>query len=115
MNWINLNNINQLDVIAQESKENPVLIYKHSSRCNVSQASLDRQNRNAKPEELTCIKTYYLDLISYRNISNAVAQKFGIEHESPQAILVRDGREVWNASHSAITVSSLQRAVGSIR
>lgn len=110
MNWINLIEINQLDVIAQESKDNPVLIYKHSTRCNISRASLDRLNRNFKPEELSVVKAYYLDLISYRGISNAIVQKFGIEHESPQAIVIKDGKANYSASHFEIDYRAIKEA-----
>jgi monothiol bacilliredoxin len=110
MNWINLTDIDQLDVIAQESKENTVLIYKHSTRCNISQASLDRLNRNYKAEELAGVKTYYLDLISHRNISNAIAQKFAVVHESPQAIVIKDGKATYSASHFEIDYRAIKEA-----
>jgi bacillithiol system protein YtxJ len=110
MNWINLTDINQLDVISQESKENAVLIYKHSTRCNISGATLDRLNRNYKAEELTGVKAYYLDLISYRNVSNAIAQKFEIEHESPQAIIIKDGKATYSASHFEIDYKRIKEA-----
>ena|SRR5688572_9024753 len=107
MEWIELNSIEQLDVIATESIHSPVLIYKHSTRCNISRTALDRLERNYKVEEMQGVKAYYLDLISYREISNAVAQKFGIEHESPQALLIKNGKATYTASHFEIDYRSI--------
>lgn len=102
MNWIELNSVEQLDEIAQESKENPVLIYKHSTRCNISRTALDRLERNYKSEEAKGLKTYFLDLLSYRDVSQAVAQKFDVVHESPQAIVIKNGKAAYSASHFEI-------------
>lgn len=109
MNWIALNSLDQLDAIAAESTHSPVLIYKHSTRCNISRTTLDRLERNYKAEEMPGVKAYYLDLISYREISNAVAQKFGIEHESPQALLIKNGKATYTASHFEIDYRAIQK------
>jgi bacillithiol system protein YtxJ len=109
MNWIKLNSIEQLDAIAAESAQTPVLIFKHSTSCNISRAALDRLERNYKAEEMSGVKVYYLDLISYREISNAVAQKFGISHESPQALLIKNGNATYTASHFEIDYRTIQK------
>jgi|SRR5688572_883846 bacillithiol system protein YtxJ len=109
MNWIELNSLEQLDTIAAESAHTPVLIYKHSTRCNISRTTLDRLDRNYKAEEMRGMKAYYLDLISNREISNAVAQKFGIEHESPQALLIKNGKATYTASHFEIDYRTIQK------
>jgi bacillithiol system protein YtxJ len=102
MNWIALNLVEQLEEIAKESQQRPVLIYKHSTRCNISRASLDRLERNYKPEELQGVNVYFLDLLSFRDVSQAVAQKFNVIHESPQAIVIRNGKAIYAASHFEI-------------
>jgi bacillithiol system protein YtxJ len=107
MNWIELNSIEQLDEILRESNENPVLIYKHSTRCNISRAALDRLERNYKYEEVKGLKAYFLDLLSYRDVSNAVVQKFGVVHESPQAIIIKKGIAGYSASHFEIDFKSI--------
>jgi bacillithiol system protein YtxJ len=53
------------------------------------------------------IKPYYLDLIAFRDVSNAITEKFGIFHESPQALLIRNGECVYDASHLDISVQEL--------
>lgn len=102
MNWIELTSLDQLEEIKNSSREHPILIYKHSTRCGTSRMALDRLQRNHKPGELENIKTYFLDLISHRNISNAIVQKFDVEHESPQVIIIKSGNVVYSASHFEI-------------
>jgi bacillithiol system protein YtxJ len=102
MNWNELNTVSQLEQIREESKEKPVVIFKHSTRCSTSRMVLDRLERNWKPEELGHVKAYFLDLISYREVSNQIAEQFDIEHESPQLLIISDGKAVYDRSHLGI-------------
>jgi bacillithiol system protein YtxJ len=106
IDWVELKESQQLDDIVSESHENDILIYKHSTRCGISGMTLNRLERSWKPE-LAHIRTYYLDLISYRDISNEIANRFGVYHESPQIILIREGRAIYDESHSGISVNAL--------
>ncbi len=108
MNWNHLNSLDQLESIKEESKEKPVLIYKHSTRCSISGMAMDRLERSWG-RELDSVKTYYLDLISHRDISNAVAETFKVYHESPQIILIKNGEAVYDASHMSISASALEK------
>ena len=107
INWNHLNELNQLESLKKESQQQPVLIYKHSTRCGISGMALDRLERSWG-KELASIKTYYLDLISFRDISNAVSESFGVYHESPQVILIINGEPVFNASHMDISTAALE-------
>lgn len=106
VNWSVLESFDQLNTIESESVEQPVLIYKHSTRCGISGMTMNRLERTWS-EELNHIKTYYLDLISYREISNEIANRFGVYHESPQVLLIKNGRSVYDASHMEINVDSI--------
>lgn len=97
MNWHELTELDQIDQVIEESKINPVLIFKHSRSCSISKASLDRLERNWNLEKET--KAYLLDLLSYRNISNAIEEKFGVQHESPQVLIIEQGKSVYDRSH----------------
>ncbi len=99
-----LTDISQLDEIvkiSQQSENQGVLIFKHSTSCAISQMAWRRfQNGwQASDEE---IPVYYLDLKKHRDVSNAVAEKFGVRHESPQVLLIRDGKCEYDASHNGI-------------
>lgn len=109
MNWIPLSEESQLDDILTSSSQKPCLIFKHSTRCSISSMALSRLERSW-PAEST-IATYFLDLIAFRSVSNAVAEKFGVHHESPQAILVHNGKATYNASHNMISAQEITEQV----
>lgn len=109
MNWIQLNAVEQLEELDFVSNESPVLIFKHSTTCSISRAALDRLQRNYKPEEFMGVKTYLLDLLAFRHVSKALAEKFDVEHQSPQAILVVNGKAVYAASHFEIDYRSIKQ------
>ena len=104
MNWNKITKIEDIDSIIQLSKNHPILIFKHSTRCSISSSSLGRLERQWKGEH---IEPYYLDLISYREISNHIADTFKVEHQSPQVLLIKDGECVFDASHKAISFAQL--------
>lgn len=108
MNWIQLENEAQIDQIKIESQKQPVLIFKHSTRCSISSTSLARLERNwNKSEGHETIKTYYLDLIQYRAISSGLADSFGVQHESPQVLLIHNSECVYNTSHMDINAETI--------
>ena len=113
INWTELKEEAQVESIREESKKHPVLIFKHSTRCSISRAALDRLERNWKSENVAPLKTYYLDLLSYRKVSNQVAEYFGVEHESPQVLIVKDGKPMHVRSHLSIGFDEISQALTS--
>jgi bacillithiol system protein YtxJ len=113
MNWFKLNTAAQLDTIKAESQHQPVLIFKHSTTCSISRAVLDRVERNWSNANLLEVKPYFLDLLSYRSVSNQVASEWGVEHESPQAILIYQGKPIYAQSHFGIDLKEINRALAS--
>jgi bacillithiol system protein YtxJ len=104
MNWIHLTDEAQLDHIKLESNDQPVVIFKHSTRCSISAMAKMRLERADAPGT---IKFYYLDLIRFRNISNRIAEVFGVHHESPQVLVIRNGECVYDESHGGIEMSEI--------
>src|SRR5215469_11107407 len=105
-------NIADLDEALGESKQRPVLLFKHSLTCPISV----RAYREFKSYLATADPRVSYNLITIqtaRPVSSEAAARLKIEHESPQAILVRNGREIWNASHFSITASSIEEAIRS--
>lgn len=86
----------------EESFIRPVVVFKHSTRCGISTHVLHNMENDWKflPEE---VAFYYLDLLVYRPLSNLVAEKIGVMHQSPQAIVIKNGKVLVHASHSAAT------------
>lgn len=104
MNWIPLTDEAQLDAIAEESKIQPVVIFKHSIRCSISSMAKYRLEKEAAPDN---VKFYYLDLINYRPISNKVAEMFSVHHESPQILLIKNGECTYEESHNGISMEEI--------
>lgn len=111
MKWHELKALDQLQVIKEESIERPVLIFKHSTRCNISRTTLDRLERHWNDQEMARVKPYFLDLLNYREISNSLATQFEVEHESPQILLIDKGRSVLDLSHFEIDYQEIRSAI----
>ncbi|MES2618841.1 MAG: bacillithiol system redox-active protein YtxJ [Bacteroidota bacterium] len=110
MIWKNLETEQQLESLIQAPESGPFVIFKHSTRCNISQMIKDRLER--KTGELPeGIPIYYLDLISFRSLSNQIADCFQVEHQSPQLLLIKGDTCLYHASHSAISVDSLNEHI----
>ncbi|GAB3952159.1 bacillithiol system redox-active protein YtxJ [Spirosoma harenae] len=109
MNWNKLTSDDQLDAIKEESIKRPVMIFKHSTSCSISHMALNRMERNWNDQ--LGVKPYYLDLLANKPLSNKIENTFGVEHESPQVLLIRNGTCIYDASHMAISFAGLQQAV----
>jgi bacillithiol system protein YtxJ len=108
MKWNELTSLNQLEELIERSFEKPQLVFKHSTSCPISAVMKSRFEGDWKNQSsLMPDQTYLLDLLSYRAISNEIAHKFNIRHESPQVLLINKGETVYHASHSSISVNIL--------
>lgn len=109
MDWNALTDIQQLDEIIEESSENPILIFKHSTRCSISRFALKQFENEFNLGE--SIKPYFLDLLMHRAVSNEIADRFGVQHQSPQVIVIKNGKAIYNASHQDIEAGRLSALV----
>lgn len=96
-----LENIDQLNTIVEASFLKPQLIFKHSTRCSVSRFVLNEFKSGYCFSEVD-FTAYFLDLLSYREISNAVAHQFDVVHQSPQLLIIKNGKAVAHASHENV-------------
>ena len=105
LKWTALEHIDQLDKMINDSHQQPVLVFKHSTRYSISRMALKNfENEFGLENQITL---YFLDLLNYRTISNEIATVFKVEHQSPQIILIKNGVAVFNASHSDINADEL--------
>ena len=111
MDWTPLTDAAQLALIDAASHTRPVLIFKHSTRCSISSAALNRLEKAWSTEDDARHTVYYLDLIRHRALSNAIADRYGVEHESPQVLVIRDGRCVHATAHFGITYADTVSAL----
>ena len=103
MNWNILNSIDQLLKIDEKSKNKIQILFKHSTRCSVSTFAkriLENEYNDSIKEQFD---VYYIDLISYRDVSNEIASRYKVEHESPQLIVIKEGVAVFTSSHSDVS------------
>ena len=107
-NLTHLSDLDMLEAAISESLERPVLLFKHSRTCGISCEALDELHAHvAEHGHKAAYKM--ITVQSHRRLSDSAAERFGIRHETPQAILLRDGRPVWNASHFRITAEELAK------
>jgi bacillithiol system protein YtxJ len=111
MNWNHLNKPEILEEIKEVSKTQKVMIFKHSTRCSISAMALNRLERSWQENEMQAIKPYYLDLLNFRAISNQIEMQFGVEHQSPQLIIIENAQAVYDASHYDINYQDLLKMV----
>lgn len=109
MNWNKLESEQTLEDIKKVSNDQPVIIFKHSTRCPVSHMALSWFEKSWKEEEMENVTPYYLDLINHRGISNKIAEEFDVQHESPQLLVIRNGSCTYHTSHSSISYKELQK------
>jgi bacillithiol system protein YtxJ len=97
-----------LDQVLAESEQKPVFFFKHSTRCPISSAAYQRVADYLA--EGNAGKVYLVKVIEARPLSNAIAERLNVKHESPQVILVHRGKAVWHASHGDIDAPALRTA-----
>lgn len=104
--WKELNHIDQLDQIQHDSNESAQVIIKHSTRCIIS-STVKKNLESAFSDK----GFYILDLLAHRDISNEIATRFGVMHESPQLIVLKEGDVVYHASHHGIDNDAVSAAL----
>lgn len=104
-NWRELQSIEDLERCIEVSFSQPIIIFKHSTTCGIS-ASAKYELITGK-DNLGTTPFYYLDLLRYRNVSNAIAEQLTITHQSPQIIVVNKGEATYNSSHMAIQTKAI--------
>ncbi|WP_417860601.1 bacillithiol system redox-active protein YtxJ [Winogradskyella sediminis] len=107
--WQELNAISQLNTIVEKSKSKTQLIFKHSTRCGISRMVMN-QFVASYDLELDA-DLYYLDLLSFRDVSNEVGYKFQVMHQSPQLLVIKNGVVVANANHGGVNDMDLAQIV----
>ena len=107
MNWIQLNHIEQLNEIAQNDNLKANVIFKHSSSCGISSIALRRLEDALSDNHLSQFDFYFLDIFKHRDISDLIEERWKVQHESPQMLLIKAGKLVQAESHFAIEAEIL--------
>ena len=104
--FLKIDNRETLDKLITDSKNEPVVIFKHSNSCGISSAAYREMEKLENPVNL-------LEVQSARDVSRELADLTGICHETPQVIVLKDGKAVWNASHFDVKASAVSQALES--
>jgi bacillithiol system protein YtxJ len=104
MEWIQLTSEEQLNHIINISTQRTQVIFKHSTRCSISSVAWKRVQKNDVQKD---IDFYFLDLITYRSLSNKIAETFQVHHESPQILIIKDGECTFVESHLSISIDDI--------
>jgi bacillithiol system protein YtxJ len=103
-----LDKMEQFDEIDEISQTKPVVLFKHSTRCSISRMALKQFDAEFNyPEEK--IDWYLLDLLNHRDLSNEIANRYNVVHQSPQIVVIRNGKAVFNESHDSISAEDLKQ------
>lgn len=106
--FFTLDRMEQFDEIDLISQTKPVVIFKHSTRCSISRMALKQFETEFNfPKEK--IDWYLLDLLNYRDLSNEIARRYNVVHQSPQIVVIRNGKAVFNESHDSISAEDLKQ------
>lgn len=102
--WNTIESEEDLKKAVEQSSEKKVVLFKHSTRCFISKTVLKNFEKEVQNSDKD-VAYYFLDLIAYRSISNKIADQFGVTHQSPQMIVLENGKAIKYASHQSISVN----------
>jgi bacillithiol system protein YtxJ len=106
-----LRHLSDLDRLLDDSARRPVLLFKHSYSCGTSAEALDQLLEHLEVARHPETDYAVVTVQTHRDVSNAVSARLGVRHETPQALLIRDGRVVWSASHFRVTADAMAKAI----
>lgn len=115
MNWLPLiaeQQLMEVNLLSEQSSVKAVVLFKHSTRCGTSSMALGRLERSWSLSDKE-VPTYFLDLLKFREISDKIAAVYGIQHQSPQILIIKNGKCIYASSHSDICVPDIETAISS--
>jgi len=111
MEWIQLTESAKIEELLKDSLTSQIVLFKHSTSCGISRMVLKNFEREVAKLSIDNTSFYFIDLIAYRDVSNEIAKELEIRHESPQLIILKDGRVKHHSSHSDISAEATQSTV----
>ncbi len=110
LNWTDIVSIQTIESAVEKSFSQPVIIYKHSTRCGLSSVVKSRLERSWSKEPLP-VECYFLSLIQYRKLSDYLSDRFQVIHESPQILIIVGGVCIFHDSHMGVNHSAIKEAI----
>jgi len=110
LSWTPLISVDEINTIKEISKNQSVLIFKHSTSCGISRMVV-KQFESLFNEENKQLKVYYVDLLNFREVSSKLSEVFQVVHQSPQLLIIKNRISVYNESHYEITKVNLSKYI----
>ena len=110
LSWTPLISVEEINTIIGISKNQSILIFKHSTRCGISRMII-KQFESLFNEENKQLKVYYLDLLNFREVSSKLSEVFQVIHQSPQLLVIKNGISVNDESHYEIIKVNLSKYI----
>ncbi|TJY43290.1 bacillithiol system redox-active protein YtxJ [Cohnella pontilimi] len=107
-----LTKVEEWEEALKSTSERPMLLFKHSTSCPISAGAHEAYTQYVEDAKNAKVDFAIVHVIEDRPVSNAAAETLGVQHQSPQAILIQDGKPVWNESHWRITYEFLSEKLG---
>lgn len=105
--WKHITSLEELEAAWAGSADRPAVFFKHSTRCSISSMALRGFQSDWNLGEMR-FDLYYIDLIAHRDVSNALAEKSDVVHQSPQVIVASHEKSIYNASHEQIRAEKIE-------
>ena len=99
--FIELRDVAALDDFLARSNGDPVIIFKHSDSCGISARAYTQMSEVASPVGLVTVQTA-------RAVSDELEERMGLAHETPQVMIVSDGKVAWTASHGQVKAAAVE-------
>ena len=112
--WTEITGLDEWNRVLEKSNQHPVLVMKHSTRCPISADAWEEFQQFVAAHEPDAAEFMMVKVIESREVSDRIAEELDVQHQSPQVILVRDGRAVWNTSHWHIKKPALEEAMQAV-
>ncbi len=103
--WQLIEQAKDIEAIKSKSLEKPIIIFKHSTSCSISATALGRFERKWRTE--STVELHLLNLLQHRDLSAQIAADFGVVHQSPQILLIKNGESVYDESHFGISAEEI--------
>lgn len=104
-NFIEINTTEKLDELFEKSSENPIMLFKHSTTCPISAGVYQMVSQIDADVYLVVVQRA-------RDVSNYIAEKTGVRHQSPQAFIIKDGEPIYHASHYDVELKEVEKYLG---
>ena len=107
--FIDIRDLADLDRLIEQSHAGPIVIFKHSPVCGTSAQAFDELDDFLSGT--AAVDIHVVNVLTSRPLSQAIAQRFGVRHESPQLLVLRDGAVLWHGSHYSVTVERVRQVL----